>query len=287
MFHIFSPPARAIPAILLLTAGIYAAEYPLRLDLFDASDNNLMFITFEYENGRNTSRTIYASDSTFMRRVIISRNAGGSRTNEVSFNFNDDTSFVTRYQQSGTTTSMKIVDQFSVDQIGGTLDYTASGNNSYDATFPKTGTPAAKVTYESNADGTLRKVTVFNGKGQTQFYGVFTNGSVDIVPPNQPPNRACPAASLRLRGARQLELRLNLPASGEVRCQLTTLAGRAAGTLFNAPVKAGLQKLLVRADGNGSRRIADGVYLLTVSVDGMAVLRSRYLHQNKTTGGTR
>jgi hypothetical protein len=272
--------------ILFFCAIASASVLPTRLDLFDASDNNLMFITFEYEGDRNVSRTVYMSDSTFVRRVMVNRGADGTRTNEVSFNFDDDTSFVTSYQYSGAATQVKIVDQFKVDQVGGTVNYATAGGTNYDLTFSKTGAVAAKMTYEKNDDGSLRKVTVLDKSGQLQYYGVFASGAA-VSRPNLRSAQKGAQALVKPRGARQLELQMNLPVAGEVRCELITLAGRSAGVLFAGAVKAGPQNRLLSFDGKNQRRIADGVYMLSVSVDGATVLRSRYLHQSSAIGGGR
>jgi hypothetical protein len=277
---------RAVVSVLLCTVVASAAVLPKRLDLFDASENKLMFITFEYENGRNVSRTIYMADSTFVRKVMITRNADGAPAKEVSFNFNDDTSYVTSYQYSGTAAQVKIVDQFKMDQIGGTVNYSSSAKPDYELTFQKTGAIAAGMKYEKDSEGNLNKVSVFDKSGKLQYYGLFTNDEVGVMQKSQNTRHKSDPAILKTRGPELLELQLSLEVAGEVRCELITLSGRSAAVLFAARAGAGQQKLQFHVNGN-ERQIAKGVYLLTVSIDGKMVVRQRYLHQNGVIGGGR
>jgi len=275
---------RAVASLLLCAVATSAAVFPTRLDLFDASENKLMYIIFEYEGGRNVSRTVYMADSTFVRRVMITRNADGVPTNEVSYNFNDDTSLVTSYQYTGGAAQVKIVDQFRMDQIGGTVNYSASDKPDYELTFKKTGALAAKVQYEKDSEGNLDKVTIVDKNGNVQYYGKFTNDVVGVVQQSERRGQKGAQVIITPRGAQRLELQLDLDAAGDVRCELITLSGRCAAVLLTAQVKAGQQKLQLRFNGN-ERRVANGVYLLTVSINGKTVVHSRYLHQNSAIGG--
>jgi hypothetical protein len=277
---------RAVVPVLFCAIATSAAVLPTRLDLFDASENKLMYITFEYEGGQNVSRTVYMADSTFVRKVMITRNSDKSPAKEVSFNFNDDTSFVTSYQHSGTASQVKIVDQFKMDQIGGTVNYSSSGKPDYDLTFQKTGELAARMKYEKDGEGNLNKVSIFDKGGKLQYYGLFTNNAVGVVQKNQNNEQKGVQAIVKTRGPEQLELQLSLEAAGEVRCELITLSGRSAAVLFVARADAGQQRLQLHINGN-ERRITNGVYLLTVSINGKMVVRDRYLHQNSLIGGGR
>jgi hypothetical protein len=277
---------RAVVSVLLCTVVASAAVLPKRLDLFDASENKLMFITFEYENGRNVSRTIYMADSTFVRKVMITRNADGAPAKEVSFNFNDDTSYVTSYQYSGTAAQVKIVDQFKMDQIGGTVNYSSIAKPDYELTFQKTSAQAARMKYEKDGEGNLNKVSVFDKGGKLQYYGLFTNDEVGVIQKSQNTRHKSDQAIVKTRGPELLELQLSLEAAGEVRCELITLSGRSAAVLFAARADAEQQRLQFHVNGNG-RRIANGVYLLTVSIEGKMVVHQRYLHQNGVIGGVK
>jgi hypothetical protein len=277
---------RTVIPVLFCAVATSAAVLPTRLDLFDASENKLMYITFEYESGQNVSRTIYMPDSTFIRKVMITRNVDKSPAKEVSFNFNDDTSYVTSYQYSSSAAQVKIVDQFKMDQIGGTVNYSASGKPDYDLTFQKTGALAARMKYETDGEGNLNKISIFDKSGKLQYYGLFTNDAVGVIQKNQNSRQKSVQAIVKTRGPEQLELQFSLEAAGEVRCELITLSGRSAAVLFVARADAGQQRLQLHVNGN-ERRIANGVYLLTVSINGKMVVRDRYLHQNSLIGGGR
>jgi hypothetical protein len=285
------PLRRLHPALRIVFVGIAsfftlvtAEVLPLRLDLYDASDNALMFITFEYQGGVNVGRTVYMADSTFIRHVAINRGGDGARTSEVSYNFNDDTSFVTSYRSSGGTPEFGIVDQFRVDQVGGAVSYATTDGVSFDLTFRKTGERAVKMTYEKDGSGKPTTVSVIDKNGILQYYGVFTNGEMGVTTPRV---RGAGAALVSVvpRGARRIELQAHLTSAGVMRCELVTLSGRIAGTLFSGVVQPGFRKVGIRLEGEGVDRVAEGIYLLTVSVDGVTESRSRYLYQNTVLGG--
>ena len=96
-----------------------------RLDLFDAQGNHLMFVTFDYDqDGENTGRSVFMSDSTFMRSTKLIRDEGRV-LKEISYNFNGDTVFTTDYTY-GVNTSFLVRDQFKLNSLGGPLSYKAT-----------------------------------------------------------------------------------------------------------------------------------------------------------------
>jgi hypothetical protein len=280
--------SRAVLLPAVCAVPLIAAVSPVRLDLYDASDNDLLFVTFQYNDaGLNTGREVYMSDSTFIRRVAINYNSAGKRINEVSYNFNDDTSYVMTYKQGGEALSFSIADQFKMDQVGGYVDARASGGQwSYDLQYQKTGGVAAKIRYEKDDEGNLLKVLVSDSGGALQYYGVFTNDGAGVKRPAGASKWGVPA-EIRTRGGSMVEVSLNLRTAGEVRCDLVTLSGRRAATLMRGRMNAGVSKRSFRLGGGALRGVAGGVYVFVVSIDGTTVLRSRYLHQNQGVGGVR
>jgi hypothetical protein len=274
-------------ALLFLCLLVSASENPSRLDLYDASDNHLMFMTFQYnEAGLNTGREVFMSDETFMRRVAINYNSEGKRISEVSYNFNEDTSWVMRYQH-GEATGFSIVDQFKMDYVGGMVNYTPGADQlNFDLTYQKTGGAAARMAYEKDGAGNLTKVSVFDQSGAMQYYGVFNSTGV-IRGAKSGGVKGSSQAVVKARGGSVIEVSFNLRTAGEVRCDLITLSGRHAGTLLRGRMEAGIQQRSFRLDGKAFRGVAGGVYIFVVSIDGVTVSRSRYLHQHQGLGGVR
>jgi hypothetical protein len=259
---------------------------PLRLDLYDASGNNLMFVTFEYDGttGRNTGRTVYMSDSTFVREVKINYDSEGRRINEVSYNFNGDTSFVTSYEHNGGNTAFWIVDQFKLDHIGGKVSYSNTDPLNFDLKYQANSATAAKMIYSNDQEGNLTRVDIADQSGMVQYYGVFLNTLG--VKRSLSASKVAQQTLVKMRGASIIDVNFNLRKAADVRCDLITLSGRLAGTLFSGQLKQGMQKKSLRLDG-GAVRQANGVYLFVVSVDGVTVSTSRILYRNQAAGGVR
>jgi hypothetical protein len=269
-----------------LTGAAHSTIAPLRLDLFDASDNALMFVTFTYDlQDRNIMREVYMSDSTFIRKVLIMYDAAGNRSREISYNFNDDTVFVMTYQPGDPVTGFTLVDQFRMDQVGGAVSYSNADPLNFDLTY-KSGASAAKVGYEQDGEGNLTRVNVTDASGGVQYYGIFTNGIVGVNHQVSSTRGALPAV-VKMRGGALIDVQFNLRTAGNVRCELMTVSGRRASLLYSGNVKAGASTKRFRMDGHGGASVASGIYLMVVSVDGVTVSRSRYLHQNVAGGGAR
>jgi|GEM_PF-2481403 len=276
-------------ALALTTVYAEGLHRPLRLDIFDAANNALMFITFEYDGfGVHRSRTVYMSDSTFMRRVAVNYDNNGQRSNDISYNFNDDTSYITTYQHSAGALGFSITDQFRVDQVGGMVTATTADQLNY-GVYYKTNDVAASISYEKDEHGNPVRVTVTGQNGEV-YYGIFTNGDISGV---QRPRISAGATELRTvsvhpRGVLGVDIRFNLRKASQVRCDLMTLSGRRAGTPINGAFKAGTYERTLRSGDATMNRVAAGVYMLVVSVDGAVAYSGKYLHQsNAKVGGVK
>jgi len=264
----------------LCIVGISQAKKPRRLDLYDNFENLLMFVTFEYnESGVNTKRTVYMADSTFVRDVLINYDANNQRANEVSYDFNKDTSFVTAYQRNGNVTSFSIRDQFKLDHVGGMVSYAQDPNQlNYTLQYNETGAQAATMVYSKDAEGNLAQVVVTDQSGKEQYIGKFIYENLgakeQLVHKGQ-----LKSVAISQRGASMLDLRINLPTAGNVRCELMTLSGRRVQQLFNGKLNAGFHSRHFRISNSTSGTVSNGVYLVIVSVNGVNVLQERYLHQ--------
>jgi len=269
-----------IVSVLCLIGISQAATKPTRLDLYDNFGNLLMFVTFEYnESGVNTKRTVFMADSTFIREVRINYDANSQRANEVSYNFNKDTSFVTAYQRNGSVTSFSIVDQFRMDYIGGMVSYNEEPNKlNYTLQYNETGGQAATMVYTKDNEGNLVGVVVTDQSGKEQYIGKFVNEDVGATQQLARKGQL-KSVAISQRGGSLLDLRINLPNAGNVRCELLTLSGRRVQQLFNGKLKAGYHSRHFRINNGTSGSVSNGVYLVIVSVNGVNVLQERYLHQ--------
>jgi YD repeat-containing protein len=273
MMHRTNRLCRRIPVV-LFTIGIavHAVFSQNRLDLFDSQGNHLMFVMFENDrDGSNIGRTVYMSDSTFVRHVGISRNAQGERIKETSFDFNDDTAYTASYSKSGESTNLSVRNQFGMDQFGGPVSYRASGTN--DFIVSQRDADINKMTYEYDAQGNPTKITVSDVAGTMLYYGTFSE--VGVIAPRNGARYTSPRIAMHGNGI--LTARFVLAKPAMVRCELMTLQGRRAGVLFNETFPRGAHRKNVRIASSASLRNADGMYLVILSIDGVVMSRSRQL----------
>ena len=273
-----------VMSAILVSSPLASGLVPVRLDLFDEAGNHLLYVTFSYDaSGRNITRSVFMPDETFMRDVVINYDGLDRRFKEVSYNFNDDTAFVTTYTHTGTGSSFSIVDQFKLDHVGGQVSYSTADSPNFGLLY-ETGVQAAAMAYTKDANGDLTRVDIAAPNGDV-YYGEFTNGPATGVSRNATAGNFSPQALVKPRGGSRIDIHFNLPSAGEVSCELLTLSGRRAATLFSGRMKKGRHTESFRFNHGSGGRIANGVYLFKVSVNGSTVSRSRYLHQNMMTAG--
>jgi hypothetical protein len=257
---------------------------PSRLDFFDKADNPLLFVTFSYDpvTGENTGRTVYMADSTFVRRTVTSRGADGKRESDVSYNFNDDTAIVTRYTYTNNVAAMTIRDLFGIDQIGGAVTYTDDNASTVEMQFPGTGEKAVSVVYDMDSSGGSR-VYVVDRDGVVGYYGIF---SYFDVPVKRRMTGGGKTLLVRIRnsGASGIGLHLNLQGPAEINAGILSLSGRKLLTVYSENLAAGSYVKKIGIGRGGGKQVADGMYLLTVSVNGSIIATARYLHQATYSG---
>ncbi|MDD5674737.1 MAG: hypothetical protein PHC61_11275, partial [Chitinivibrionales bacterium] len=102
-----------------------------RLDIFDKSDNFLLFVTFNYDAAGNAiGRSVFTADSTFLRSTTFQ--TSGTTTKEASLDFNGNSLFTTTISApSGNNTAFSTVDQFGMDQFGGSMTYSSGPTNTF------------------------------------------------------------------------------------------------------------------------------------------------------------
>ncbi|MBN2036687.1 MAG: hypothetical protein JW768_08110 [Chitinispirillaceae bacterium] len=266
---------RACVMLMVITGLGVGAQ--TRLDLFDEQGNHLMFVTFEYDvDQKNISRSVYMSDSTFVRKVVFTKDAQGRSLKETSFNFHDDTVFSTTLEHNGEATVISIRDQFGLDQMGGPVRHSAAGQNSFD--FFQKDALINKMGYEYDNEGKLSKVNVYDGAGARIYYGTFSYGGPDgVVTPGK---RRAARAAITGRGRNVLLVQFHLERQSQVRCELVSLSGKRIALLFSGTVPYGTQKRTIRIGETPSISAAPGVYLVNLTINGAMAARKKVFIQN-------
>lgn len=272
--------------LLQLSSFVMAGQSPSRIDLYDGSDNHLMYITFKYDaDGCNVGRTIYMADSTFMRDVVIMYNDLGQRIREVSYNFNGDTIYTSNYVHSKDGTGFTLRDRFGLDLAGDRVIYSNVNPSYVDLIYEHSTDHAATVSYTRDSEGRPQRVDITNKPGRDVYYGIFTYSTAIDDSRSKLKREKLPPVSIQTMASR-ITVAFNLRSSGEVRCELLTLSGRRVALLHNGKMPQGTFTRHFNLDGDAGR-LSSGVYLIKVSINGSAVLNSRYLHQSSRSGGVR
>jgi hypothetical protein len=253
------------------------AEPAKYLNFYDASDNRIMFIEFEYDgNGVNTSRSVFMDDSTFIKKTIFQK-TDGKRVKETTFSFNEDTLFSASLKTVGSNNIINVKDQFGVDQFGGDVSYTEASTDNFD--IAQNNNVINKIKYEKDGNGNYNKINVYDKDGNLLYYALFSASGV--IRHNQ--NALLNLPSLRAIGNNRFEFRFNILKPSMVCCELTSLSGRQVGKLLNHKYASGAVKEVISI-GKSMPNIANGVYLMNLSIDGKSVSREKILVQ-RTIGG--
>jgi len=254
-----------------------------RLDLFDAQGNNLMYVTFQYDpaTGKNTSYTVYFSDSTFTRTVNVFQNEAGVCTREAALNFTDDTVFKSTFNPNGNNTDMVVKDQFNIDQFGGPVSYANAGGGVYN--FSQNGAAINQMKYKYSSTGSLKEVDVYDNTGTNlMYFGIFDTASVGVLSPNA--NHSAPRPSFQLKGNDALVWNFAIDREAFVKCEAMSLSGRRIAVLFSGELPAGVHSKTLRMGTLNS--LTNGVYGIAMSVDNKPVATDKFIVQ-RIRGGLR
>lgn len=236
-----------------------------RMDLFDKSGNNLLFVDFQYDStGKNIGRSIYTSDSTFLRSTTFTNDAAGKRTREQSFNFNDDTIGYTLLSYQNNKPAINVFDQFNLDQFGASVSYSLNGSNTYD--IYHNGTIVYKMKYIYGSDvNELNRIDVLDNSNSILYYATLTyavradnRAKIDkILQPN-----------LKISGDR-IHMSMVLKKESQVRICIYNLSGKLAAVPFHSNIKPGLQYVQFRIGLPDERKLSSSLYIIRVYVDGL------------------
>lgn len=258
----------------ILFSLFVVANSEQRVDFYDASDNHLLFIIIQNDGN---ARSVYTSDSTFIKRTVLTKKADGKSEKEVSYNFNQDTIGVTSFAYNGENTEIISKDQFALDQLGGKVNFKESGDN-YDVS--QNGTTFNKISYEKDGSGNYNKINVTDNNGTLMYYAKIT--TVGVTTPRQV-SKSSNMATLQSKGNNSFELKFKIQDPSAVSCDLYSLSGRNIAKLFNRDYASGNNKETIRI-GKNVPAVANGVYLISLTVNGKNVLNEKILMQVSTGG---
>ncbi len=251
-----------VAAIILGIGTLSAGSSPTRMDIFDASDNHLLFVTFEYTGDVCTGRNVYASDGTFLYHTKIENGTNGS-AKEISEDYLANRLFASTITSSEGRIMFSTVDQFNLSQFGSALSYSKSGENTYE--IRQDNLLVCKEKYEYDTSGALSNIIIFDKNGQKAWYAIIGYKDVGV----KRPGIAQPLNSLRVSASRgMVTFKCKLISRQFVSAELLTPTGRRVKYLVRKDVAGGDHVFIC------SRRElpASGAYIVRVSTDDVPVL---------------
>lgn len=253
---------KCILLFLIVLRPVFSATPVKRMDLFDNSGNSLMFVVFEYDlNGNNTGRTIYAADSTFLRKTTFTNSESGERIREQSLNFNDDTIGYTKFTIQNNRPAIDAFDQFGLNQLGTPVSYAENGENTYD--IYQNGLVCYKMKYDYSTDGELDRVDILDKNSQMLYYATFTS---TVKTYNHNKNRR--AESQIHLSADWCRISIQLKKESSLKVCLYNLSGQLVSVPFSKMQISGQQMFQFRIGGENSKKLARGLYILRLFIDG-------------------
>jgi hypothetical protein len=266
----------------LLILGVFSATFSYsvpftRMDLFDKSGNNLLFVEFQYDNtGINIGRSIYAPDSTFLRRTTFTNDAAGKRTREQSFNFNDDTIGYTLFSTQNDKPTINVFDQLSLDhqydlnRFGAPVSYTSGGANTYDIYHNGKVVYKMKYTYSSGGSD-LSQIDILDNNNSVLYYATLTS-SVNAVKQPKVDNLLKPNLKIFRN---QCLMTVSLQKKTQLKVCIYNLSGKLVAVPFQENMKPGLQSVQFKIGLPDERKLANSLYLIRLYVDGQTTTYSQ------------
>jgi hypothetical protein len=252
--------------LVVCTNGFPAARID-RIDLFDKDDNLLLFVNVQYDSaGRNIGRTVYTADSTYLRSTAFENDAQGNRTAEKSYNFDGDLVLSTTFTPQSGLTLFQTFDQFGLSQYGSPVGYSAPANNVY--SLFQNSALINKMNYEYATDGSLTKVSVLDNANNVTYYAIFSPRQSGVAN-GMLPVQLKPFLTMSAGGVCRLSV--DMPKTSRVNIDLYTLSGKISRSKASK-LGPGHQTVAFDVSANGER-LAPGLYVFTVCVDGKSVLR--------------
>ena len=261
----------AASVMALCTGAPVPASQIVRMDIYDKADNQLLFVTFDYNGaGDCTGRSVYASDSTFLRSTRFTKDTGGTVTAENSFDYESNPLFTTRLSPQTGRTDFTVSDQFAMDLLGAPMSYAAGAAGEY--VISQGGATIYKQKYEYAGDGSLTRIDYSDASGALLFYATITQ-STGAVPGSGRSLQARLAPVFRTTADGKLLASFTLATACIATLELFTPSGRLVAKTVGRSLGAGRRTLSV-AGGSVS---GAGAYLARISVNGTPVYYGRLL----------
>lgn len=263
---------RRYTAAAVLCLSTLSAAAPInRLDIYDAADNHLLFVTFEYNGaGACTGRSVFASDSTFLYKTTIPAETSGGTIEENSVDYLENKIYTTKINNTGTgSAEFSTIDQFELSQFGSALTYTQSETNLF--SINQGGSTVCKEKYEYDSTGNLSKVIILGKNNETLYYAqVAQVVEVKRVATVKPFNLFTINTN---RGA--IKIQCVMAAEKFVTAELITPSGRRVSYLVNKKLTPGSYTFTTAHQGH----TASGTYIVKVAMNGITVLTQKAIVQ--------
>jgi hypothetical protein len=259
---------RRCAAAVMICVGTLSANFNTitRMDVYDASDNHLLFVTLEFTgDGVCTGRNVYTGDSTFLYHTAVQNGTTGP-VKENSVDYNENPLYTSTVTASAGITNFSTVDQFGLSQFGSALSHSQTEPNTFEI---KQGSALlGKETYEYDSLGGLSRIILFDKNGEKAWYATVEYHEVGV----HKQGAARLFNSLKVSANRgSVTLRCTLNSGQFVSAELLTPAGRRVRYLVHDKLTKGDHVFI----SSRNELPANGAYIVRVSTDYVPVLSQK------------
>lgn len=242
-----------------------------RMDIFDRADNRLLFVKFDYDkDGKNSGRSVYTSDSTFLRRTTFVIDKTGKTVREVSFDFNNDTIIKTDFSTIDKKPGISVLDQFNLNQFGAPVSYASDGDNSYD--IYHNGSIVYRMKYMYGSNGELNRIDVLSTSNSLMYYVVVSTPS-GVVQRSRISYKSVPKITF---SDNRCFISADLKSVTDLKICIYNLSGQLVSVPFFRRLNPGILKEKFSVDAP-SRRLSGNLYIATLYINGEAISSSRFI----------
>ena len=251
---------------LILPFDAYSTQIH-RIDLFDKAGNSLLFVELEYDSeGRNTGRSVYASDSTFLRKTSFLSDASGRRSKEVSFNFNNDTIGYTTFSSVNGNPAISVFDQFGLNQFGAPVSYTTDEQNL--SNIYHNGSVIYKMNYVYSGS-VLNRIDVLNTDNSLLYYATMT---MPTETSQKPIYRRTSEPKISI-SANRFTISAALNKKTHLKVCIYTISGSLISIPYSEVLKPGLKQQQFSFKKHD--KLPAGLYIVRLYVDGKATTHAQ------------
>jgi hypothetical protein len=261
---------------LVLSLPLWGAARVDRIDLYDKAGDLLLFVTIDYDSGgKNTGRSVFAGDSTFLRSTGLQRDASGAVVKETSTDFDSNLVYSTTLSNQAGKTTFSVADLFGLDQLGGPMIYGETSTNNYD--ISQNGSPIYKVLYQFGDDGILKRINVLDKSQEIVFYAMVATSTGTTAPHA----RSSGVTTLRLRTLDRsgFHVAMELAAAGRVTLEIFSFAGKRICVPVDKKYAPGSHAFVVDGRRGALGAVGNGAYIYVLSINGVHCLRGKCILQ--------